>query len=59
MRYALVYTVLIAGGAVVMRAPSRGLLIVAIAMLALITLAIRNSWAIAIEIASWPRKSSE
>jgi hypothetical protein len=53
------YGVLITGGVELTGAPARGLLIVAIAMLALITLAIRNSWATAIEIAAWPRKPAE
>jgi len=43
------------GGLLFFRAPQRGLTLVAAGMLSLIALAIRNSWAIAVDLVSHPR----
>jgi hypothetical protein len=48
------YGLLVAGGIVVGHTAPLGLTLVAIGMLALLTLALRNSWAIAVEIVSTP-----
>jgi hypothetical protein len=37
------------------RAPQRGLTLVAAGMLSLLALAVRNSWAIAVDVVSTPR----
>lgn len=49
----IAYGLLIGGGVLLMRAPDRGLTLVAVGMLAFIALALRNSWSIAVEIVSW------
>jgi hypothetical protein len=43
------------GGVLFFRAPQRGLTLVAAGMLSLLALAIRNSWAIAVDVVSAPR----
>lgn len=43
------------GGVLLFRAPQRGLTLVAAGMLSLLALAIRNSWAIAVDVVSHPR----
>jgi hypothetical protein len=43
------------GGVLLFRAPQRGLTLVAAGMLSLLALAIRNSWAIAVDVVSTPR----
>ena len=49
------YGLLIGGGALVTRTAQRGLALVAVGMLSLIALALRNSWSIAVEVVSTPR----
>jgi len=48
------YGILVLGGALLLHDTKRGLTFVAVGMLSLLTLAIRNSWAIAIAIVSIP-----
>jgi hypothetical protein len=48
------YGLLVLGGALLLHNPQRGLTFVAVGMLSLLTLAIRNSWAIAIGVVSSP-----
>jgi hypothetical protein len=48
------YGLLVLGGVLLLHHPQRGLTFVAVSMLSLLTLAIRNSWAIAITIVSTP-----
>jgi hypothetical protein len=48
------YGLLVLGGVLLLHHPQRGLALVAVGMLSLLTLAIRNSWAIAITIVSTP-----
>ena len=48
------YGLLVLGGVLLLHHPQRGLTFVAVGMLSLLTLAIRNSWAIAIAIVSTP-----
>jgi hypothetical protein len=48
------YGLLVWGGVLLLRHPQRGLTLVAVSMLSLLTLAIRNSWGIAIAIVSTP-----
>jgi hypothetical protein len=48
------YALLVLGGVVLGHAPQRGLTFVAVGMLALITLAVRNSWGIAVDVVSSP-----
>ena len=59
IRYAVVpfvaYGLHVFGGILFFRAPQRGLTLVAAGMLALLALAIRNSWAIAVDVVSTPR----
>lgn len=43
------------GGVLFLRAPQRGLTLVAAGMLSLLALAIRNSWSIAVDVVSHPR----
>jgi hypothetical protein len=50
---AAAYGLLIGGGAMLMHTPQRGLTLVAVGMLALIALGLRNSWSIAVQIVSW------
>ena len=49
------YGLLVLGGVLLLHAPQRGLTLVAAGMLSLLAVAIRNSWAIAIDIVSTPR----
>jgi len=48
------YGLLVLGGVLFLHAPQRGLTLVAAGMLSLLAVAIRNSWAIAIDVASTP-----
>jgi hypothetical protein len=48
------YGLLVLGGVLLLHHPQRGLTFVAVGMLSLLTLAIRNSWAIAVTIVSTP-----
>jgi hypothetical protein len=48
------YGLLVLGGVLLLHHPQRGLTFVAVGMLSLLTLGIRNSWAIAIAIVSMP-----
>jgi hypothetical protein len=50
------YGVQVFGGVLLFRAPQRGLTLVAAGMLSLLALAIRNSWAIAVDVVSTPRE---
>jgi len=45
----------VSGGLMFFHAPQRGLTLVAAGMLSLLALAIRNSWAIVVDIVSHPR----
>jgi hypothetical protein len=49
------YGVQVFGGVLLFRAPQRGLTLVAASMLSLLALAVRNSWAIAVDVVSTPR----
>ena len=49
------YGVQVFGGVLIFRAPQRGLTLVAAGMLSLLALAVRNSWAIAVDVVSTPR----
>jgi len=49
------YGVQVFGGVLLFRAPQRGLTLVAAGMLSLLALAVRNSWAIAVDVVSTPR----
>ena len=49
------YGLLVLGGVLFLHAPQRGLTLVAAGMLSLLALAIRNSWAIAVDVVSTPR----
>ena len=49
------YGVQVFGGVLFFRAPQRGLTLVAAGMLSLLALAVRNSWAIAVDVVSTPR----
>jgi hypothetical protein len=51
---AAAYALLVLGGVVLGDAPQRGLTFAAAGMLALIMLAVRNSWAIAVDVVSSP-----
>jgi hypothetical protein len=51
---AAAYALLIVGGVVLGHAPQQGLTLAAASMLALITLAVRNSWSIAVAVVSSP-----
>ena len=46
------YSLLLLGGVLLLHNPQRGLTLVAVGMLSLLAVAIRNSWAIAIEVVS-------
>jgi hypothetical protein len=46
------YGLLVLGGVLLLQEPQRGLTFVAVGMLSLLTLGIRNSWAIAIDVVS-------
>lgn len=46
------YGLLVLGGVLLLRDPQRGLTLVAVGMLSLLALGIRNSWAIAIDVVS-------
>lgn len=46
------YGIILLGGVLFLHAPQRGLTLVAFGMLSMLALAIRNSWAIAIDIVS-------
>jgi hypothetical protein len=48
------YGLLVLGGVLFLHAPQRGLTLVAAGMLSLLAVAIRNSWAIAIDVVSTP-----
>jgi hypothetical protein len=48
------YGLRIFGGVLFFHNPQRGLTLVAAGMLALLALAIRNSWAIAVDVVSYP-----
>ena len=48
------YGLLVLGGVLLLHHPQRGLTFVAVGMLSLLTLGIRNSWAIAIDVATRP-----
>jgi hypothetical protein len=50
------YGLLISGGALLTHSASHGLVLVAVGMLSLIVLAVRNSWAIAVDVVSTPRQ---
>jgi hypothetical protein len=56
---AAAYGLLIAGGAILIRTPQRGLTLVATGMLVLIWLGLRNSWAIAVGVVSWRRSEKD
>ena len=49
------YGVQVFGGVLFFHAPQRGLTLVAAGMLSLLALAVRNSWAIAVDVVSTPR----
>lgn len=49
------YALHVSGGVLFFHAPQRGLTLVAAGMLSLLALAIRNSWAIVVDIVSHPR----
>ena len=49
------YGIHVFGGGLFFHAPQRGLTLVAVGMLSLLALAIRNSWAIAVDVVSPPR----
>lgn len=51
---AAAYALLLVGGVVLGHAPQRGLTLTAAGMLALVTLAVRNSWGIAVDVVSSP-----
>jgi hypothetical protein len=48
------YGLLVAGAVLLLRHPQRGLTFVAVGMLTLLTLGIRNSWAIAVDVSTRP-----
>jgi len=50
------YGTLLWGGVILERSVQRGLTLVAVGMLALITLAVRNSWSIAVDVVSSPSR---
>jgi uncharacterized protein involved in response to NO len=50
------YGLLIGGGALLTHTASHGLVLVAVGMLSLIVIAVRNSWAIAVDVVSTPRQ---
>jgi hypothetical protein len=50
------YGVLVWGGLLLDHMAQRGLTLVAVGMVALITLAVRNSWGIAVDVVSSPHK---
>jgi membrane protein CcdC involved in cytochrome C biogenesis len=52
------YGLLVRGGLILEHTAQRGLTLVAVAMLALITLGVRNSWGIAVDVVSPPREHS-
>jgi hypothetical protein len=45
-------------GELLAHAPKQGLVLVAVGMLSLIVLALRNSWSIAVEVVSTPRQKN-
>jgi hypothetical protein len=51
------YSLLVLGGVLLLHDPQRGLTLVAAGMLSLLAVAIRNSWAIAIDVVSTPPKA--
>ena len=51
------YGLLVAGAVLLLHHPQRGLTLVAVGMLSLLAVAIRNSWAIAIDVVSTPPKA--
>jgi hypothetical protein len=51
------YGLLVLGCVLLLRDPQRGLTLVAVSMLSLLAVAIRNSWAIAIDLVSTPPKA--
>jgi hypothetical protein len=51
------YGLLVLGGVLLLRHPQRGLTLVAVGMLSLLAVAIRNSWAIAVTVVSTPPKA--
>ena len=52
LAYAIFHGLLVLGGVLCLLAPQRGLSLVAAGMLSLLVVAIRNSWSIAIDVAS-------
>ena len=52
---AAAYGLFLLGGVLSLLAPQRGLTLVAAGMLSLLALAVRNSWAIAVDVVSTPR----
>jgi hypothetical protein len=52
------YGLLIGGGALLTHAANQGLVLVAVGMLSLIVLALRNSWSIAVDVVSTPRQEN-
>jgi hypothetical protein len=50
------YGLLVSGGVLLFYHPQAGLTLVAVGMLSLLTLGIRNSWAIAIDVSTRPRR---
>jgi hypothetical protein len=51
------YGLLVLGGVLLLHNPQRGLTLVAVGMLSLLGVAIRNSWAIAIDVVSTPPRA--
>ena len=52
------YGLLVLGGVLLLHNPQRGLTLVAVGMLSLLAVAIRNSWAIAIDVVSTPPRAT-
>jgi hypothetical protein len=52
------YGFLIAGAVLLLHHPQRGLTLVAVGMLSLLMLGVRNSWAIAIDLATRPGRQN-
>ncbi|MGP0021014.1 MAG: hypothetical protein ACLPHP_20765 [Candidatus Sulfotelmatobacter sp.] len=52
------YGLLVVGAVLLIHHPQRGLTFVAVGMLALLTLGIRNSWAIAIDVSTRPERQN-
>ena len=52
------YVLLVLGGVLLLHNPQRGLTLVAVGMLSLLAVAIRNSWAIAIDVVSTPPRAT-